>query len=103
MERLRQSSCSTSADSVNSGQAAIVERALVKRPGVVKVEANPVSQTATVTFDPWTSVADLKKWVEECGFHCAGQSVRATEYRGNSRGARCTFYEWRSGETAAGH
>ncbi|HET6309687.1 MAG TPA: heavy metal translocating P-type ATPase [Candidatus Nitrosotalea sp.] len=59
-----------------SGQAAIVERALGKRPGVVKVEANPVSQTATVTFDPsQTSVADLKRWVEECGFHCAGQSV----------------------------
>ena len=59
-----------------SGQAAIVERALRKRPGVLKVEANPVAQTATVTFDPLqTSVAELKKWVDECGFQCAGQSV----------------------------
>jgi Cu2+-exporting ATPase len=59
-----------------SGESAIVERALGRRPGVVKVEANPVSQTATVTFDPAkTSVADLKKWVEDCGYQCAGQSV----------------------------
>jgi Cu2+-exporting ATPase len=59
-----------------SGEAAIVERALGKRPGVVKVEANPVSQTATVTFDASrTSVAELRRWVEECGYHCSGQSV----------------------------
>ena len=59
-----------------SGESAIVERALSKRPGVINVDANPVAQTATVTFDPsQTSVAVLKKWVEECGYHCAGQSV----------------------------
>jgi P-type Cu2+ transporter len=53
-----------------------VERALGVRPGVVAVEANPVAQTATVTFDPaQTSVADLQAWVEECGYHCAGRSV----------------------------
>jgi len=35
-----------------------------------------VSQTATVTFDTaQTSVAELRRWVEECGYHCAGQSV----------------------------
>ncbi len=59
-----------------SGEAAIVERALSKRPGVLKVEANPVSQTANVTFDSSkTSIAELRRWVEECGYHCAGQSV----------------------------
>jgi Cu2+-exporting ATPase len=59
-----------------SGEAAIVERSLAKRPGVLNVDANVVAQTATVTFDPsQTSVAALKKWVEECGHHCAGQSV----------------------------
>src|SRR5687768_8545420 len=53
-----------------------VERALGARPGVLDVEANPVAQTASVTFDPaTTSVADLKAWVEECGYHCAGRSV----------------------------
>jgi Cu2+-exporting ATPase len=54
----------------------VVERVLGRRPGVQRVEANPVAQTATVTFDAsQTSVAQLRRWVEECGFHCAGQSV----------------------------
>src|SRR6266508_2780922 len=31
---------------------------------------------ASETFDPArTSVAELRRWVEDCGFHCAGQSV----------------------------
>ena len=55
---------------------AVIEKALLRRPGVVAVDANAVSQTATVTFDPAaTSVAALTGWVEECGYHCAGQSV----------------------------
>jgi Cu2+-exporting ATPase len=55
---------------------AVVERVLGRRPGVIRVEANPVAQTANVTFDTaLTSVAELRRWVEECGFHCAGQSV----------------------------
>jgi Cu2+-exporting ATPase len=57
-------------------EKSVVERALGNRPGVLEVEANPVAQTATVDFDPeQTSVEDLRRWVEECGFHCAGQSV----------------------------
>ena len=41
-----------------ASEKAVVERVLGRRPGVVDVEANPVSQTATVTFDPGaTSVA----------------------------------------------
>lgn len=57
-------------------EKAVVERVLGRRPGVYRVEANPVAQTATVTFDAaLTSVAQLRRWVEECGFHCAGQSV----------------------------
>jgi Cu2+-exporting ATPase len=43
---------------------------------VLAVSANPASQTANVTFDAEkTSVAELRRWVEECGYHCAGQSV----------------------------
>jgi P-type Cu2+ transporter len=54
----------------------VVERVLAHRPGVVAVEANPVAQTATVSFDPEaTSVEELSGWVEECGYHCAGRSV----------------------------
>jgi P-type Cu2+ transporter len=54
----------------------VVERTLGARPGVLAVDANPVAQTATVSFDPErTSVESLRRWVEECGYHCAGRSV----------------------------
>src|SRR5215213_3512584 len=34
------------------------------------------SETAVVTFDPQaTSVGDLRDWVRDCGYHCAGQSA----------------------------
>jgi Cu2+-exporting ATPase len=57
-------------------EKAVVERVLAGRPGVVAVGANPVAQTATVSFDPAeTSVEELARWVEECGYHCAGRSV----------------------------
>jgi Cu2+-exporting ATPase len=57
-------------------QKAVVEAVLGRRPGVEGVEANPVAQTATVVFDPaQTSLAQLRRWVQECGLHCAGQSV----------------------------
>jgi Cu2+-exporting ATPase len=56
----------------------IVEAVLGRRPGVLHVEANPVAQTATVTYDQRaTSLADLRRWVTDCGYHCAGQSVPA--------------------------
>jgi Cu2+-exporting ATPase len=55
---------------------AVVESFLGRQPGVVGVDANPSAQTATVTYDPrQTSVAELRRVVEECGYHCAGQSV----------------------------
>jgi Cu2+-exporting ATPase len=54
----------------------VAEAALSRRPGVVSVDANPVSQTANVVFDPRaTSVGELRDWVRDCGLHCAGQSV----------------------------
>src|SRR5512142_149036 len=53
-------------------EKAVVEAKLGRRPGVVVVDANPVAQTATVTFDPsMTSVAALRQWVRDCGYHCA--------------------------------
>ena len=59
-----------------ASEQAIVERALSRRPGVLAVEANPVAQTATVTYDAAaTSVDELSRWVEDCGYHCAGRSV----------------------------
>ncbi|HZA80387.1 MAG TPA: heavy metal translocating P-type ATPase, partial [Actinomycetes bacterium] len=61
---------------LRGSEKAVVEAKLGRRPGVERVEANPVAQTATVVFDPaQTSVADLRRWVEECGLHSVGQSV----------------------------
>ncbi|MEV5542962.1 heavy metal translocating P-type ATPase [Saccharopolyspora shandongensis] len=54
----------------------VVAARLGRRPGVRSVEVNPVAQTATVVFDPSrTNVRDLRRWVQDCGYHCAGQSV----------------------------
>ncbi len=54
----------------------VVEATLSRLAGVVQVEANPVAQTAKVTYDPAaTTVAELRRWVKECGYHCAGESV----------------------------
>jgi P-type Cu2+ transporter len=54
----------------------VTEAVLSRRPGVIDVAANPVAQTATVSYDPSrTSVAELAGWVRDCGYHCAGQSV----------------------------
>ena len=45
-------------------EKAVVEAALSRRPGVIAVDANPVAQTATVTFDGReTSVEELARWV----------------------------------------
>jgi P-type Cu2+ transporter len=61
---------------LRGSEKAVVEAVLGRRPGVERVEANPVAQTATVTYNPAeTSLADLRRWVQDCGLHCAGQSV----------------------------
>ncbi len=54
----------------------VVEAVLSRRPGVHRVDANPIAQAATVTFDPdVTSLQDLTRWVEDYGYHSAGQKV----------------------------
>src|SRR5262245_4816456 len=59
-----------------ASQKAVAEGVLGRSPGVLAVEANPVAQTATVTFDTaQTSVAELRQCVCECGFRSVGQSV----------------------------
>ncbi|MEV0411179.1 heavy metal translocating P-type ATPase [Streptomyces sp. NPDC050448] len=61
-----------------ASQQSTVSAVLGRRPGVLDVEVNPVAQSATVVFDPRrTSLAELRGWVTECGYHCAGQSVPA--------------------------
>ncbi|WP_454850127.1 heavy metal translocating P-type ATPase [Promicromonospora soli] len=61
-----------------ASQQNVASSVLRRRPGVVEATVNPVAQTATVVFDPAvTSVRDLRGWVVDCGYHCAGQSVPA--------------------------
>ncbi|MGD9430733.1 heavy metal translocating P-type ATPase [Arthrobacter russicus] len=55
---------------------AVVENVLLRQPGIAAVDANPVAQTATVSFDPSrTSVEQISGWVRDCGYHCRGESV----------------------------
>jgi len=59
-----------------ASEKAVVEGVLSREPGVGLVEANPVAQTATVTFDTvQASLADLRSCVEACDYHSVGQSV----------------------------
>jgi P-type Cu2+ transporter len=59
-----------------ASEKARVEAVLGRTPGVHSVEANPVAQTATVTYDPGdTSVRQLAEGIRDCGYHCAGRSV----------------------------
>jgi P-type Cu2+ transporter len=59
-----------------ASEKTVVQQVLSHRPGVLAADANPVAQTATVTFDSEvTSVEDLRGWVQDCGYHCAGQSA----------------------------
>lgn len=54
----------------------VIERVLSRRPGVISVEANPVAQTANINYDSnRTSLSEIAHWIENCGFHCRGQSV----------------------------
>ncbi|MGY5230147.1 heavy metal translocating P-type ATPase, partial [Nocardia asiatica] len=61
-----------------ASQQNVVVARLARRPGVHRVEVNPVAQTATVVYDQTqTTIAALRDWVVECGYHCAGRSVPA--------------------------
>ena len=51
-----------------------IEMQLTRQPGVASAVANPAGGSVTVTFDPGvTSVEALRRIVEDCGFHCAGE------------------------------
>jgi Cu2+-exporting ATPase len=53
-----------------------VEKGLLMHTGIRHVEANFPSGTATVEYDESkTTLADIKKIVSECRYHCAGEYV----------------------------
>jgi Cu2+-exporting ATPase len=59
-----------------ASQQAALDSVLRRVDGVQAVEVNPVSQTATVAYDPTRAdIATLRAQVRECGQACAGESV----------------------------
>jgi Cu2+-exporting ATPase len=55
-----------------------VERQIERQDGVLKVDANFLSGTATIAYDETrVSADDIKKLVAECGYHCRGEVVPA--------------------------
>ena len=59
-----------------ASQQAALDCLLRRVDGVESVEVNPVSQTATVAYDPTrTDLATMREAVHECGQTCAGESV----------------------------
>jgi P-type Cu2+ transporter len=80
---------------LRASEKSVVEARLSRLSGVLGVEANPVAQTATVVYELGaTSVAALTSFVNDCGFHCAGQSVPAHV---------CDPHAERPDATASGH
>lgn len=53
-----------------------VEKRLLTRPGILGVEANFLSGTATVRYDESkVTLADVKRMIAECSYHCSGEQV----------------------------
>ncbi|MBJ7354321.1 MAG: heavy metal translocating P-type ATPase [Thermoleophilaceae bacterium] len=61
---------------LRASESAVVSRVVGAVDGVESVDVNPVAQTAAVRYDgDRVSLADLRQVVDDCGYHCAGQSV----------------------------
>ena len=72
-----------------ASEKAVAETVLGRRPGVLSVEANPVAQTATVTYDPATDVG---------GTSCAAGSATAAT---TAPGSRCPHHVCDPGRAGA--
>lgn len=58
----------------SSGPA--LERVLLRQSGIHYVDANYLSDTATIGYDEAAiSEPDLRRLIEECGYHCRGEIV----------------------------
>ena len=59
-----------------ASQQAVLDCVLRRVDGVRSVDVNPVSQTATVAYDPsLTTISTLREQIHDCGRACAGESV----------------------------
>ncbi len=81
-----------------ASEKAVIESALERVPGVLAVEANPVAQTATVTYETRrTDVSELGAAVRRCGYQCDGESVPAHLHEPKTTGGA------KSAEDVMGH
>ncbi len=63
--------------SCGGGGALVVERALAKLPGVVRVYVNPATETAYVEYDPTRLTRrQLMAAVESAGFRAGEPTIR---------------------------
>ena len=54
-----------------------IERQLIRLTGVMGASVNPVSGSATITYDPTrTGPTEIMSAIEACGHHCAGNLYR---------------------------
>lgn len=61
---------------LRASEQALVSRVVEALDGVESVDVNSVAQTAFVHYDAArVSLADLRRAIDDCGYHCAGQSV----------------------------
>jgi Cu2+-exporting ATPase len=55
-----------------------VEKQIKRRAGVVKVDANFLSGTATIVYDEMrVAPRDIETFIAECGYHCRGEVMPA--------------------------
>ncbi len=52
-----------------------VEKQLCTHPGIHKVETNFMTGTATVYHDESVTLAEIKRYVAECGYGCSGECL----------------------------
>lgn len=66
-----------------------IEKQLSRLPGVTGAAMNPAGASVTVRFDPErVSSEQIRATIEDCGFHCAGQSLPRHVCDGEMRAGR---------------
>ncbi len=69
-----------------------IEKQIKHREGVVKVDVNFLSSTATVVYDEkLVAPDDLKRFVADCGYHCRGEVVPAHVCKPSKRNGNPPF------------
>lgn len=61
---------------LRGSSAPALEAYLRRQPGIHRVEANYMSDSATIMYDDGTiSEAEIRRLIQECGYHCRGEAL----------------------------